>query len=87
LFDEQHVIVNPQSEESEYSFVVTSEMTPNFLLMASYIREDNEVVADYISMNAALKLENQVSIKFVPYSNIGNFSHIYYDVVAVCQLS
>jgi len=61
LLDEQHLIVNPQSKESEYNFLVTSEMTPNFLVLVSYIRDDNEVVADYISMNAALELENQVS--------------------------
>ena len=60
LLDEQHLISDPESKESEYSFIVTSEMTPNFLVLASYIRDDDEVVADFISMNADLNFENQV---------------------------
>ena len=36
-------------------------MTPSLLVMASYVRDDNEVVADYVTINAAVKLANQVS--------------------------
>ena len=62
MLDEQHVVAVPESQQSEYSFVVTSEMTPTFIVMASYIRDDNEVVADYITMNAKLELLNQVIV-------------------------
>ena len=48
------------SEPFEYYFPVTHQMTPSVKVLASYIREDGEVVADYLSLSVSLSLENQV---------------------------
>ena len=69
LRDEQHIIPNPELQQSEFSFVVTSEMTPTFIVMASYISDNDEVVADYITMAAKLELKNKVSTMLLFYSS------------------
>ena len=48
--------------ESNYAFTVTSEMTPSVQIVASYIGENDEVIADVITINTAVAFENQVSV-------------------------
>lgn len=58
--DEQHLVTDPSSLQTTYSFVITSEMSPSLLLLASYNGPKNEIVADYVRLNVEVGLENQV---------------------------
>ena len=49
------------SKKATYALTVTSEMTPPFTVLVSYIRPENEeIVADYITLNADMDFQNQV---------------------------
>jgi len=49
----------PATEHS-YSFPVTYAMMPNVHVLASYVRDDGEIVADFTEITVAVALENQV---------------------------
>ncbi|XP_039256178.2 CD109 antigen-like isoform X2 [Styela clava] len=46
----------------EYSFDVTTEMTPNVLIMVSFVREDSEIVADSVKIPVRAVLANKVTL-------------------------
>ena len=48
--------------EHSYSFLVTDSMMPNVHVLASYVRQDGEIVADFLEITVAVQLQNQVSI-------------------------
>ena len=47
--------------EHSYSFLVTDSMMPNVHVLASYVRQDGEIVADFLEITVAVQLQNQVS--------------------------
>ena len=61
LLDSMIVRNQTDSLQSTYSFLVTSNMTPSLLVIASYVRDDKEIVADSLKLNVILSLQNQVS--------------------------
>ena len=46
---------------SNFTFNVTSQMTPSVTLIASYVTDKNEIVADSIKVNVELPLAHMVS--------------------------
>ena len=78
---EEHLILNPLSQQTTYTFTVTSQMTPNFFLLASYITNNREVVADYISMTADLQLKNQVCLRNIRNLVIMIFHFLYHNTI------
>ena len=51
------------SKKATYALTVTPEMTPSFTVFVSYVRPENEeIVADYITLNADLNFQNQVCV-------------------------
>ena len=53
-----------KSEEATKSFDfyldITHEMQPSIIVLASYVRSDGEIVADYATVTVSLKLQNKV---------------------------
>ena len=53
-----------KSEEATNSFDyyldITHEMQPSIIVLASYVRSDGEIVADYSTITVSLKLQNKV---------------------------
>ena len=43
-----------------YELDVTHEMIPNVQVLASYVRSDGEIVADFTKLTVSVALENQV---------------------------
>lgn len=44
-----------------YDLEITHDMQPSAVILVSYVREDGEIVADYITLTVELAFENQVA--------------------------
>ena len=45
-----------------YDLEITHDMQPSAVILVSYVREDGEIVADYITLTVELAFENQVAV-------------------------
>jgi len=62
LMRDETISTGQESNSHEFSFDVDYNMTPNVKIIATYVRSDGEIVADYVSFPVSLRLENQVSM-------------------------
>nr|CAB3229046.1 alpha-2-macroglobulin homolog precursor [Phallusia mammillata] len=55
-------ISGPPVSSRDYAFDVTHNMIPGVQLLGSYVRDDGEIVADYIKLTVSTALQNQVTV-------------------------
>jgi len=62
LMLDENVSQRIKSKTHQFTFNVENFMTPSVKVIASYIRSDGEIVADYVTFPVSLSLENRVSL-------------------------